>query len=274
MEIYPLDIAIHLVNIVIFYLIVKLLVYKPVRKFMDERTARIQGEKDEAKRLMPAAVGYQPTLAEELGELEERITSTSKGSITSVQAIYVPADDLTAPAPATIFSHLDATTVLSRQISEQGIYPAVSPLESSSRILDPAIVGQEHYDVARKVQECLQRYNELKDIIAILGMFEPFTQDLENEARRRLERGSGLGLSIVRRLTQLMGGEISVHSELGRGTSVLLQFTFPGAPVDTAAPYEPDGANQTIQPLTGTVLLAEDNAINMALARARYFSPV
>ena len=132
---------------------------------------------------MPAAVGYQPTLAEELGELEERIASTSKGSITSVQAIYVPADDLTDPAPATIFSHLDATTVLSRQISEQGIYPAVSPLESSSRILDPAIVGQEHYDVARKVQECLQRYNELKDIIAILGMDE-----LSEEDRRMVYR--------------------------------------------------------------------------------------
>jgi len=121
---------------------------------------------------MPSAVGYQPTLAEELGELEERITSTRSGSITSVQAIYVPADDLTDPAPATIFSHLDATTVLSRHVAEMGIYPAVSPLESNSRILDPAIVGKEHYEVARHVQECLQRYNELKDIIAILGMDE------------------------------------------------------------------------------------------------------
>jgi F-type H+-transporting ATPase subunit beta len=112
---------------------------------------------------MPSAVGYQPTLATELGELQERITSTDKGSITSVQAIYVPADDLTDPAPATIFSHLDATTVLSRQVAEMGIYPAVSPLESSSRVLDPQIVGKEHYETARKVQECLQRYNELKD---------------------------------------------------------------------------------------------------------------
>ncbi len=126
---------------------------------------------------MPSAVGYQPTLAEELGQLEERITSTRDGSITSVQAIYVPADDLTDPAPATIFSHLDATTVLSRHVAEMGIYPAVSPLESNSRILDPAIVGREHYEVARRVQECLQRYNELKDIIAILGMDELSEED-------------------------------------------------------------------------------------------------
>ena len=132
---------------------------------------------------MPSAVGYQPTLAEELGALEERITSTRNGSITSVQAIYVPADDLTDPAPATIFSHLDATTVLSRHIAEMGIYPAVSPLESNSRILDPAIVGQEHYEVARRVQECLQRYNELKDIIAILGM-----EELSEEDRRIVYR--------------------------------------------------------------------------------------
>ncbi len=123
---------------------------------------------------MPSAVGYQPTLATELGELEERITSTDKGSITSVQAIYVPADDLTDPAPATIFTHLDATTVLSRAVAEMGIYPAVSPLESSSRILDPGIVGKRHYEVAQAVQECLQRYSELKDIIAILGMNEAF----------------------------------------------------------------------------------------------------
>ena len=134
---------------------------------------------------MPSAVGYQPTLAEELGELEERITSTRNGSITSVQAIYVPADDLTDPAPATIFSHLDATTVLSRSIAEMGIYPAVSPLESNSRILDPAIVGREHYEVARRVQECLQRYNELKDIIAILGMDELSEEDRKIVYRAR-----------------------------------------------------------------------------------------
>ena len=134
---------------------------------------------------MPSAVGYQPTLAEELGELEERITSTRNGSITSVQAIYVPADDLTDPAPATIFSHLDATTVLSRSIAEMGIYPAVSPLESNSRILDPSIVGDEHYEVARRVQECLQRYNELKDIIAILGMDELSEEDRKIVYRAR-----------------------------------------------------------------------------------------
>ena len=121
---------------------------------------------------MPSAVGYQPTLATEMGNLQERITSTRKGSITSVQAVYVPADDLTDPAPATTFAHLDATTVLSRKIVEQGIYPAVDPLESTSRILEPDVVGEEHYRVARKVQELLQRYKELQDIIAILGMEE------------------------------------------------------------------------------------------------------
>jgi F-type H+-transporting ATPase subunit beta len=121
---------------------------------------------------MPSAVGYQPTLATDLGELQERITSTTKGSITSVQAIYVPADDLTDPAPATTFSHLDATTVLSRQIVEMGIYPAVDPLDSTSRILDPAVVGDEHYQTARAVQQILQKYKDLQDIIAILGMDE------------------------------------------------------------------------------------------------------
>ena len=121
---------------------------------------------------MPSAVGYQPTLATDLGELQERIASTTKGSITSVQAVYVPADDLTDPAPATTFSHLDATTVLSRKIVEQGIYPAVDPLESTSRILEPDVVGEEHYTVARRVQEVLQKYKELQDIIAILGMEE------------------------------------------------------------------------------------------------------
>jgi F-type H+-transporting ATPase subunit beta len=126
---------------------------------------------------MPSAVGYQPTLATELGELQERIASTSKGSITSVQAIYVPADDLTDPAPASIFAHLDATTVLSRAIAEIGIYPAVDPLDSTSRILEPSIVGERHYSVARRVQECLQRYHELKDIIAILGMDELSEED-------------------------------------------------------------------------------------------------
>jgi ATP synthase, F1 beta subunit len=134
---------------------------------------------------IPSAVGYQPTLATDMGALQERITSTNKGSITSVQAIYVPADDLTDPAPATSFSHLDATTVLSRQIAELGIYPAVDPLDSTSRILDPRIVGEEHYTVARRVQEILQSYKSLQDIIAILGMDELSEEDKLTVARAR-----------------------------------------------------------------------------------------
>ena len=134
---------------------------------------------------IPSAVGYQPTLATEMGNLQERITSTNKGSITSVQAIYVPADDLTDPAPAASFAHLDATTVLNRAISEQGIYPAVDPLDSTSRILDPRIIGEEHYSVARRVQEILQQYKALKDIIAILGMDELSEDDKLTVARAR-----------------------------------------------------------------------------------------
>ena len=134
---------------------------------------------------MPSAVGYQPTLAEEMGVLQERITSTKKGSITSVQAVYVPADDLTDPSPATTFAHLDATVVLSRQIAELGIYPAIDPLDSTSRQLDPLVVGQDHYDVARGVQTVLQRYNELKDIIAILGMDELSEDDKLTVSRAR-----------------------------------------------------------------------------------------
>ncbi|HMB39612.1 MAG TPA: F0F1 ATP synthase subunit beta [Wenzhouxiangellaceae bacterium] len=138
---------------------------------------------------MPSAVGYQPTLAKEMGDLQERITSTKTGSITSIQAVYVPADDLTDPSPATTFAHLDATVVLSRQIAELGIYPAVDPLDSTSRQLDPLVVGQEHYDVARKVQNTLQRYKELKDIIAILGMDELSEEDKLAVARaRKVER--------------------------------------------------------------------------------------
>jgi F-type H+-transporting ATPase subunit beta len=135
---------------------------------------------------VPSAVGYQPTLATEMGALQERITSTKKGSITSVQAIYVPADDLTDPAPATTFAHLDATTVLSRSIAELGIYPAVDPLESTSRIMDPLILGEEHYNVARGVQEILQKYKDLQDIIAILGMDELSDADklVVNRARK------------------------------------------------------------------------------------------
>lgn len=132
---------------------------------------------------MPSAVGYQPTLANEMGALQERITSTRRGAITSVQAVYVPADDLTDPAPATTFAHLDATTVLSRAIASQGIYPAVDPLESTSRILTPEVLGQAHYDVAREVQRILQRYKELMDIIAIMGMDE-----LSDEDKRLVQR--------------------------------------------------------------------------------------
>src|SRR5690606_10743636 len=138
---------------------------------------------------MPSAVGYQPTLATEMGMLQERITSTDKGSITSVQAIYVPADDLTDPAPATTFAHLDATTVLSRAISELGIYPAVDPLDSTSRLLDPQVIGDEHYNVARQVQSVLQRYKELQDIIAILGMDELSDEDkLVVSRARKIQR--------------------------------------------------------------------------------------
>ncbi|MEL6200707.1 MAG: F0F1 ATP synthase subunit beta, partial [Pseudomonadota bacterium] len=138
---------------------------------------------------IPSAVGYQPTLATEMGGLQERITSTNKGSITSVQAVYVPADDLTDPAPATSFAHLDATTTLNRAISENGIYPAVDPLDSTSRILDPRVLGEEHYEVARGVQSTLQRYNELQDIIAILGLDELSEEDKLTVARaRKIER--------------------------------------------------------------------------------------
>ena len=138
---------------------------------------------------IPSAVGYQPTLATDMGNLQERITSTSKGSVTSVQAIYVPADDLTDPAPATSFAHLDATTVLSRQIAEKGIYPAVDPLDSTSRVLEPRVVGEEHYAIARQVQEILQRYKSLQDIIAILGMDELSEEDKIAVARaRKIER--------------------------------------------------------------------------------------
>ena len=134
---------------------------------------------------MPSAVGYQPTLAEEMGILQERITSTSTGSITSIQAVYVPADDLTDPSPATTFAHLDATVVLSRQVAELGIYPAVDPLDSTSRQLDPLIIGNDHYETARAVQNTLQRYKELKDIIAILGMDELSEEDKLVVARAR-----------------------------------------------------------------------------------------
>ncbi|MBI5014751.1 MAG: F0F1 ATP synthase subunit beta [Deltaproteobacteria bacterium] len=155
---------------------------------------------------IPSAVGYQPTLATEMGELQERITTTSKGSITSVQAIYVPADDLTDPAPATAFAHLDATTVLSRQIAELGIYPAVDPLDSTSRILDPRVVGEEHYAVARQVQEVLQRYKDLQDIIAILGMDELSEEDkLAVSRARKIQRFLSQPFAVAQAFTGVEG---------------------------------------------------------------------
>ena len=155
---------------------------------------------------IPSAVGYQPTLSTDMGELQERITSTHRGSITSVQAIYVPADDLTDPAPATAFTHLDATTVLSRRISELGIYPAVDPLDSTSRILDPQVVGEEHYDVARGVQATLQKYKDLQDIIAILGMDELSEEDrLTVDRARKLERFFSQPFTVAEQFTGTTG---------------------------------------------------------------------
>ena len=161
---------------------------------------------------MPSAVGYQPTLATDLGELQERIASTTKGSITSVQAVYVPADDLTDPAPATTFSHLDATTVLSRKIVEQGIYPAVDPLESTSRILEPDVVGEEHYNVARRVQEVLQKYKELQDIIAILGMEELSEDDKLTVYRaRKIQRFLSQPFHVAENFTGTPGEYVPVE---------------------------------------------------------------
>ena len=161
---------------------------------------------------MPSAVGYQPTLATDLGELQERIASTTRGSITSVQAVYVPADDLTDPAPATTFSHLDATTVLSRKIVEQGIYPAVDPLESTSRILEPDVVGEEHYNVARRVQEVLQKYKELQDIIAILGMEELSEDDKLTVYRaRKIQRFLSQPFHVAENFTGIPGKYVPVE---------------------------------------------------------------
>ena len=160
---------------------------------------------------MPSAVGYQPTLASEMGALQERITSTKQGSVTSVQAIYVPADDYTDPAPATTFAHLDATTQLSRQIVEQGIYPAVDPLASSSRILDPHVIGQEHYDVARDVKQVLQRYKDLQDIIAILGIDELSEEDKLSVARaRRIQKFLSQPFFVASQFTGLEGKYVSI----------------------------------------------------------------
>lgn len=172
---------------------------------------------------MPSAVGYQPTLATEMGVLQERITSTKKGSITSVQAVYVPADDLTDPAPATTFGHLDATTVLSRQISELGIYPAVDPLDSNSRILDPIVVGKDHYEVARGVQEVLQRYKELQDIIAILGMDELSDDDKLTVARaRKIQRFLSQPFHVAEQFTGMAGKYVPLKETI-RGFKEILE---------------------------------------------------
>ena len=172
---------------------------------------------------VPSAVGYQPTLATEMGMLQERITSTHKGSITSVQAVYVPADDLTDPAPATTFAHLDATTVLSRSIASQGIYPAVDPLDSTSRILNPDVLGEEHYRIAREVQRILQRYNELIDIIAIMGMDELAEEDklLVNRARK-IQRFLSQPFFVSEKFTGLPGVYVPL-SETIRGFREIIE---------------------------------------------------
>ena len=197
---------------------------------------------------VPSAVGYQPTLATEMGALQERITSTKEGSITSVQAVYVPADDLTDPAPATTFAHLDATTVLSRSITELGIYPAVDPLASSSRILDPLILGEEHYEVARGVQQVLQKYKDLQDIIAILGMDELSEEDKLTVSRaRKIQRFLSQPFSVAEQFTGMKGKYVPI-SETVRGFKEILEgkhdeipesmFLFAGGIDDVAAKYE------------------------------------
>jgi len=171
---------------------------------------------------MPSAVGYQPNLATEMGALQERITSTSTGSITSVQAVYVPADDLTDPAPATTFAHLDATTVLSRQIASLGIYPAVDPLDSTSRILEPEIVGNEHYKIARETQKVLQRYKELQDIIAILGMDELDENDkLTVNRARKIQRFFSQPFSVAEQFTGMKGKYVPLRETI-RGFKEIL----------------------------------------------------
>ncbi len=172
---------------------------------------------------MPSAVGYQPTLATEMGALQERITSTKKGSITSVQAVYVPADDLTDPAPATTFAHLDATTVLDRGIASLGIYPAVDPLESTSRILTPDVVGLEHYEVARETQRILQRYKELQDIIAIMGMDELSEEDKLTVSRaRKIQRFLSQPFSVAEQFTGMQGKYVPIK-ETVRGFKEILE---------------------------------------------------
>ena len=198
--------------------------HKDVLLFIDNIFRFVQAGSEVSTLLgrMPSAVGYQPTLANEMGSLQERITSTKSGSVTSVQAVYVPADDLTDPAPATTFSHLDATTVLSRKISEQGIYPAVDPLASTSRILEADIVGEEHYSIARRVQETLQKYQELQDIIAILGMEELSDEDKKTVARaRRIQRFLSQPMFVAEKFTGTPGAYVPLIETL-RGFKEIL----------------------------------------------------
>jgi F-type H+-transporting ATPase subunit beta len=181
---------------------------------------------------MPSAVGYQPTLATEMGRLQERITSTKHGSITSIQAVYVPADDYTDPAPATVFSHLDATTNLSRKLTEIGIYPAVDPLSSTSRALTPGIVGKEHYDVARKVQQMIQRYHELLDIIAILGMDELTDEDkLLVHRARRIQSFLSQNTHVAEQFTGVPGSFVPLKETI-RGFKEIIEGRHDGLPED------------------------------------------
>ena len=191
--------------------------HKDVLLFIDNIFRFVQAGSEVSTLLgrMPSAVGYQPTLANEMGQLQERITSTRDGSVTSVQAVYVPADDLTDPATATTFTHLDATTVLSRKIAEQGIYPAVDPLQSSSRILEPDKIGEEHYFIARRVQEILQKYNELQDIIAILGMDELSDEDKKIVLRaRKIQRFLAQPIHVAEKFTNIPGVYVPLKDTL------------------------------------------------------------
>ena len=229
--------------------------HKDVLLFIDNIFRFVQAGSEVSTLLgrMPSAVGYQPTLANEMGELQERITSTKNGSVTSVQAVYVPADDLTDPATATTFAHLDATTVLSRKISEQGIYPAVDPLESSSRILEADIVGVEHYRVARKVQEILEKYRELQDIIAILGMDELSDDDRRTVARaRRLQRFLAQPTHVAEKFTGIPGTYVSLQETL-RGFQAIV-----GGDMDKY----PEAALYNVGTIDDAVKKAKDLGVN------------
>ena len=198
--------------------------HKDVLLFIDNIFRFVQAGSEVSTLLgrMPSAVGYQPTLANEMGELQERITSTKDGSVTSVQAVYVPADDLTDPATATTFTHLDATTVLSRKVSEQGIYPAVDPLESTSRLLEADKIGEEHYQIARQVQETLQKYSELQDIIAILGMDELSDEDRDIVMRaRKIQRFLSQPFHVAEKFTGVPGVYVPLKETL-RGFKAIL----------------------------------------------------